>query len=82
MKYFVSGADREGEGEFKVFEHLSHLEAIHNDPTVDLPNSAEPTDTYLVIGLCVLLMQRNATGKFKTALLQGFRFDIVISTTQ
>jgi hypothetical protein len=34
LKFFVSGADREGEGEFKIFEHMRHMAAATSTENV------------------------------------------------
>ena len=34
LKFFVSGADREGEGESKIFEHMRHMSAASANENV------------------------------------------------
>lgn len=47
LKIFISGPDREGEGEYKIFEHLNNLSTIHGD----LDNSINSEkDRCLVVG--------------------------------
>ena len=56
IKFFVSGADREGEGEFKIYQHLMDIEVIQdfgNIATVDKAKVPGPKDSVLLVGTCV-----------------------------
>jgi hypothetical protein len=56
IKFFVSGADREGEGEFKIYQHLMDIEFIQdfgNIATVDKARVPGPKDSVLLLGTYV-----------------------------
>jgi hypothetical protein len=50
VKFIVSGPDREGEGEFKIFEHLNHMSTIQASDELALPSPYDPKDSILIVG--------------------------------
>ena len=58
MKFYVSGADREGEGEFKIFEHIHGMKEIQNNNLGINDNpihySSYDSDLTLVVGKLVV----------------------------
>jgi hypothetical protein len=48
VKFYISGADREGEGEYKIFEHIRHCESIHNANPIHHKFCHD--DSFLIVG--------------------------------